>query len=169
MGLTDELFINSREGYFGERNAKINLERHESINIVLFLKWYDQPINGSQKSRFLLIDIALQWRHNGHDSVSNHQPHHCLLNRLFRRRSKKTSKLRVTGRCAGESPRTGEFPAQMASNMENISIRWRHHAASLGLLMLWWWRRNWLCNASDDVEIDLAIATRARDEWYLAH
>ena len=32
---------------------------------------------------------SLQWRHNGHDSVSNHQPHDCLLNRLFRRRSKK--------------------------------------------------------------------------------
>ena len=27
--------------------------------------------------------VALQWRHNGRDSVSNHQPHHCLLNRLF--------------------------------------------------------------------------------------
>ena len=35
----------------------------------------------------------LQWRHNDHDGVSNHQPHGCLLNRLFRRRSKKTSKL----------------------------------------------------------------------------
>ena len=23
----------------------------------------------------------LQWRHNGHDGVSNHQPHDCLLNR----------------------------------------------------------------------------------------
>ena len=40
---------------------------------------------------------ALHWRHNGHDSVSNHQPHDCLLNRLLRRRSKKISKLRVTG------------------------------------------------------------------------
>ena len=39
----------------------------------------------------------LQWRHNGHDSVSNHQSHDCLLNRIFKRRSKKTSKLRVTG------------------------------------------------------------------------
>ena len=37
--------------------------------------------------------ITLQWRHNGRDSVSNHQPHDCLLNRLFRCRSKKTSKL----------------------------------------------------------------------------
>ena len=70
---------------------------------------------------------ALQWRHNGHGGVSNHQPHNCLLNRLFRRRSKKTSKLRVTGLCAGNSPVTGEFPAQMVSNAENFSIRWRHH------------------------------------------
>ena len=70
----------------------------------------------------------LHWRQNGRDSVSNHQPHDCLLNRLFRRRSKKTSKLRVTGLCAGNSPGTGEFPAQMASNAENVFIRWRLHA-----------------------------------------
>ena len=31
----------------------------------------------------------LHWRRNGYDTVSNHQPHHCLLNRSFRRRSKK--------------------------------------------------------------------------------
>ena len=42
--------------------------------------------------------------HNGRDSVSNHQPPNCLLNRLFRRRSKKQSKLRVTGRCAWNWP-----------------------------------------------------------------
>ena len=44
-----------------------------------------------------------------------------------RRRSKKTSKLRVTGLCVGTSPETGEFPAQRASNAENVSIWWRHH------------------------------------------
>ena len=70
---------------------------------------------------------SLQWRHNAHDSVSNHQPHYCLLNRLVRRKSKKTSKLRVTGLCAGNSPETDEFPAQMASNAETVSIWWRHH------------------------------------------
>ena len=70
---------------------------------------------------------TLRWRHNGRNGVSNHQHHDCLLNRLFRRRSKKTSKLRVTGRCAGNSPGTCEFPAQMASNAENNSISWRHH------------------------------------------
>ena len=68
------------------------------------------------------VQILLQWRHNGRDSVSNHQPHDCFLNRLFRRRSKKTSRLRVNGLCAANSPGTGEFPAQMASNAENVSI-----------------------------------------------
>ena len=48
--------------------------------------------------------FALHWRHNDHDGVSNHQHHGCLLNRLFIRRSKKTSKLRVTGLCVGNSP-----------------------------------------------------------------
>ena len=75
----------------------------------------------------MVISLSLKWRHNGRDSVSNHQPHDCLLNHLFRRRSKKTSKLRVTGLCAGNSPGTGEFPAQMASYAENVSIWWRHH------------------------------------------
>ena len=41
---------------------------------------------------------------------------------------KKPSKLRVPGLCAGNSPVTGEFPAQMASYAENVSIWWRHHA-----------------------------------------
>ena len=53
----------------------------------------------------LRFEIPLRWRHNGRDNVSNHQPHDCLLNRLFRPRSKKTSKLRVTGLCVG-IPRT---------------------------------------------------------------
>ena len=43
------------------------------------------------------------------------------------RKSKKIAKLRVTGLCVGNSPLTGEFPAQMASNVENVSIWWRHH------------------------------------------
>ena len=71
--------------------------------------------------------ISLQWHHNKHDGVSNHQTHDCVLNCLFMRRSKKTSKLRVTGLCEGNSPETGEFPAQRTSNAENVSIWWRHH------------------------------------------
>ena len=62
--------------------------------------------------------------HNGHDGVSNHQPHDCLLNHVFRHRWKKTSKLRVTGLCEGNSLVTSEFPTRRASNAENVSIWW---------------------------------------------
>ena len=65
---------------------------------------------------------TLQWRHNEPDGVSNQQPHHCLLNHLFKRRSKKTSKLCITGLCEGNSLVTGAFPTQSASNAENVSI-----------------------------------------------
>ena len=82
---------------------------------------------------------SLRWRHNGLDSVSNHQPPGCLLNRLFRRKSKKTSKLRVTGLCAGNSPGTGEFSAQMASYAENVSIWWRHHDTHGTCPPFYWW------------------------------
>ena len=46
---------------------------------------------------------TLHWRHNDHGGVSNHQPHDCLLNRLFRRRSKKAPNLHVTDLCVGNS------------------------------------------------------------------
>ena len=72
--------------------------------------------------------VSLQWRHNEHDGVSNHPRHDSLRIRLFKRISKKTSNLRVTGLCEENSPVTGEFPAQRASNAENVSIWWRHHA-----------------------------------------
>ena len=73
------------------------------------------------------LNYPLHWCHIGLDGLSNHQPQNCLLNRLFRLRSKKTPKLRVTGLCAWNSPATGEFPIQKISNSENDSIWWRHH------------------------------------------
>ena len=69
----------------------------------------------------------MQWRHNGCDIVLNHQRLDCLPNRLFRRRSKKTSRPDVTGLCEGNSRVAGEFPSQRDSNAENVSISWRHH------------------------------------------
>ena len=77
----------------------------------------------------VIQSFSLHWRHNEPDGVSNHQPRDCLLNCLFRCRSKKTSKFRVTDLCAENSPGTGEFSAQKASNAENVSIWWRHHVA----------------------------------------
>ena len=108
------------------------------------------------------ISQSLQWRHNGHDSVSSHQPHDCLLNRLFRRRSKKTSNLRVTDLCAGNSPGTGEFPGQMASNTENVSIWWRHHDIDLTQWRAWvssfeqiW---AWILTVASVIELGYALA-----------
>ena len=81
---------------------------------------------------------SLQWRHNGRNGVPNHQPHHCLLNRLFRRILKKASNFRVIGPVSGNSPVTGEFPAQMASNAEMfpfddvIMIHWYNKATNQG-------------------------------------
>ena len=76
--------------------------------------------------------ISLEWRHDERDGVSVPRRLDCLLNHLFRRRSKKTSKLRITGLCEGTSPVTGKFPAQRASNAEYVSIWWRHHVILLG-------------------------------------
>ena len=61
----------------------------------------------------ILSNTTLTFRHG----VLNHQILDCLLNRLFRSWSKKTSKFRVTDFCEGNSPVTGEFPAQRASNV----------------------------------------------------
>ena len=65
---------------------------------------------------------------NNRDAGDLRRRLYCLLNYLFRRRSYKTSKLHFTGLCEGNSPVTGEFPTQRASNAENVSIWWRHHA-----------------------------------------
>ena len=98
-----------------------------SDNLLLVVNWKWLPYylwhilsNGCYTS--------IRWRHNGRDGVSNHQPHDCLLKRLSWRWWKETSKLRVTGLCAGNSPVTGEFPAQRASDAENVFIWWHHHA-----------------------------------------
>ena len=63
--------------------------------------------------------------------MTSHEPHgvpnHRQPDCLPRRRSKKRSKLGVTGLCEGNSPVTGGFPLQRDSNAENVSIWWCHH------------------------------------------
>ena len=52
---------------------------------------------------------------------------HCNGQRVINTHNSPTSTLRVTGICAVNSPVTGEFHEQMASNAENVSIWWHHH------------------------------------------
>ena len=108
-----------------------------SVDLVIIVSDNNRSLEPRHylKECWIIVNLTqgstCQWRNNGLDSVSNHQPHGCLLNRLFRRRSKKTLKLRVTGLCAN-SLLTGEFPTQMASNTENVSIWWCHHEITIG-------------------------------------
>ena len=69
--------------------------------------------------------ITLQWRHNEHYGVSNHR-----ISTVYSTVCSGADQINITGLCEGNSPVTGEFPAQMASNRENVSIWWRHHELS---------------------------------------
>ena len=88
------------------------------------------------------IAKTLRWRHNERDGVSNHQPHDCLLNRLFKRRSKRTSKLWVTGLCEGNSPRK-LFPFDDVSmkrdnfNSQNCRINSMSSDSGFHFLLVW--------------------------------
>ena len=66
--------------------------------------------------------------HNERDGVSNLQPDECLLNRLFKAQIIENIKALLHWPLGGKF--TGDFPAQMASNVENVSIWWRHNFAS---------------------------------------
>ena len=118
---------------------------------------------------FCLIQYPLQWRHIEHDGASNHQPHDCLLNRLISCRSNKTSKLRVTGLCEGNSSVTGEIHSQRASNVENVSIWWRHHFC-LWNVATWSTIPVIAIDTSYDVWImqkfNLLINVRGTNAWY---
>ena len=120
------MFLSEMKLYIYKLCCSVSLK----IDIVVHLQYCRKFVTFSLSlyiDRVIEADVTLRWRHDERDGVSNNQPLDCLLNRLFRRRSKKTSKIRVTGLCADNSPVNGEFPAQRASNAENVSIWWRHH------------------------------------------
>ena len=85
-------------------------------------EYISQPVFAERgRVRVWLVSInhvfytSLPWRHNELDGISNHRRPDCLYNRLFRRRSKKTPKLRVTGLCAGNSPVAETFRLTITS------------------------------------------------------
>ena len=103
-------------------SQKISNGRLFIFNLLGALTSYWGNATSTRKlGRLMPYRSPLQWRHNGRGGVSNHRRLDCLLNRLFRRRSKKPSKLRVTRLYERNSPVTGEFPTQRASNAE-VSI-----------------------------------------------
>ena len=95
---------------FGIRNSELAISRQNILSKLGQYHVWRYP--GS----------SWRWRHNGYVGVSSHQPQPFIQAQI-----KETSKLRVTGLCAGNLPVTGEFSTQMASNADNVSIWRRHH------------------------------------------
>ena len=121
------------------KNSAFNLKLDRWLNGIIFIMSDHQFLAGRSTSKAALP--ITMWRHNERDGVSNHQRLDCLLNRLFRCRSKKTSQLCVTGLSEGISPVTGEFFSERASYAENASIWWRHHAHKVLIMAV---RRKWI-------------------------
>ena len=63
--------------HLGPNSHEVLMNLICNMSVLLLLKFCQVP------------QEPLQWRHNEYDGVSNHQRIDCLLNRLFRRRSKK--------------------------------------------------------------------------------
>ena len=70
---------------------------------------------------------TLQWRHNEDDGVSNHQPHDCLLNGLFKAQIKENIKAPRHWPFCRKFTGNRWITRTMANNAENVSIEWRHH------------------------------------------
>ena len=75
--------------------------------------------------------VSLEWRHNEHDGVSNHQPHDCLLNRFFKAQINENMKVPRHWPLWVEFTVDRWFPAQRASNADNDPIWWRHHVPTV--------------------------------------
>ena len=102
----------------------------EFVRKIFLVFWALSEIPGDLRGMIQIwssLTVPLQRCHNESNGISNHWCNECLLNHLFRHRSKKISKIWVTGLCEGISPVTVEFPTHRASNAENVSIWWCLH------------------------------------------
>ena len=88
------------------------------LNVITSLSFHSAEHDidtASSKINTKSIHGSIQWYYNERNSVSNHRRLECLLNQLFRRRSKKASKHCVTGLREGNQPVTGRLPSQRDS------------------------------------------------------
>ena len=124
----------------GKCNTLLMMCAYPAWNLFFFVwfhKWHTGWILSSW-SMLIPYNTPLQWRPNERDGVSNLWRLDCLLNPMFRHRSTKTFKFHVAGFCEGNSPMTGSFLSQRASNEENVSICWRHQAMTNYSFMAPW-------------------------------
>ena len=86
----------------------------------------------------VIMPTSLQWRQNERHRVSNHQHLDHLLRRLFRRTSKKTSKIYATGLCEWNPlvmsgfPNKGPVTRKMFPFDHHGYPKWWHHIFMTG-------------------------------------
>ena len=117
---------------------------HWSLNKMAVI--LSMPFSYAFREWFKLFLSRSFWRTQSthYNDVSNHKPHGCLLNRLFRHRSKKTSKLRVTGLGIHGWPVNSPYRRPVTRKMfpfaswENqLCLRWRLGSEQGPLLPAW--------------------------------
>ena len=119
-----------------EDEACENVSVHWQLSIISCSAWFLNSwlLNHRHLSRFPNLSVmnpsvtnTLQWRHNGRDggSITGVSIVCSTVGSGGDQRKHQSSALLVLG--VGNSPVTGEFPAQRASKAENVSIWWRHH------------------------------------------
>ena len=104
--------------------AKHN-KKNRSIPWLMTLQLCVSPSVGTDYLWWIHLcpcSIPISWHHNEGHGTSNHQHLDCLLTRLFRRTSKRTSKLRVTGPPEENPPITSELPSKRTSNADKYSF-----------------------------------------------
>ena len=109
---------------------KMVYHRKDIISFGTTHGWNTSNVHASTiklKLNVLIMPLSLQWRQNWCNGASNHRHLDCSLKRLYRRRSKKTPKLCITGRCEGNPSVKGGFPSQKACSTKYVSIWWHHH------------------------------------------
>ena len=121
--------------YFGEGNRVLYIFcAFRCIDTTTSINLFYSLIDHHDRRRRIQIkqNVRISPHHAWHerDGASNHRRLDCLLNRLFRCRSKKTSNLHVPGLCEGNPPVIGGFPSQRACNANNVSILWRRHESN---------------------------------------
>ena len=140
------VYNNSREGDFG--GCFLRCEAMWEINTKITLLWVHKQVATLPHTLSSMYRIAHACTMNmkPHTTTMNIQklvPHYCDVTMgaigsqitslktvywtVYSDTDQRKHLPRITGLCVGNSPGTGEFPAQKASNAENVSIWWRHH------------------------------------------
>ena len=134
--------LNNWGKYYRDKYTKNSVTINHTVNGICGLKKATKLRHEYFCTEHIWRDHALiyHYSHNERDGDSNHRRLDCLLNRLFIRRPRKTSKPRVTGLCEGNSPVTGEFPAPrpVTHLQEHIRTWWKlisctHHTSPVGI------------------------------------